>query len=69
MKKDISADEFGAAWSKLKKEGFEHAFVAMAEMDSQAKVLGHTKDCEELEKATEKMQKVLENPTEKLDLY
>ena len=69
MKKDVQAEEFGAAWSKLKKEGFDHAFTAMAEMASKAKVLGHAKDCEELEKAAEKMQKVFENPIEKLELY
>ena len=69
MKKDVSSEEFGAAWSKVKKEGFDHAFAAMAELASAAKALGHGKDCEELEKASEKVKKVFDNPTEKLELY
>jgi len=69
MHKDLDSWEFQAAWEKIRKAGFEHAFESCAKMASQATALGFTEDATKMEDNLAKLHEVFENPTEQLHSY
>ena len=69
--KDMEPSEFEAAWEKIRKEGFSHAFFAQQGLADQARQLCLEADVAKVQRTIKKFKNVFRKPAEagQLDKY
>ena len=69
IQKDVEEVEFLAAWEKVRKSGFEHAWDSLKEELAKARDMGYSRDAQVFEAQITKLRQVFANPTEELEKY